>query len=222
MGDDSYDMDGFRFWKQGYWKTFLRDRPYHISALYVVDLARFRRVAAGDRLRGQYQSLSADPGSLANLDQDLPNNREFEIKPVKSSSHLLRSINFLDSFSCFSSSTLSLLSTVQFTLPIFTLDKTWLWCETWCSTDWLPQAKTIDLCSNPKTKEPKLDRARRQIPEWTVYDDEIAAFAAKISNEGKIGANVVSKEEVEKVPIVKSSDKGKVEEGTSSHQHDEL
>lgn len=76
MGDDSYDMDGFRFWKQGYWKELLRDKPYHISALYVIDLARFRRIAAGDRLRGHYQSLSADPNSLANLDQDLPNSRE--------------------------------------------------------------------------------------------------------------------------------------------------
>ncbi|VVC95428.1 unnamed protein product [Leptidea sinapis] len=44
------------------------------SALYVVDLKRFRRIAAGDRLRGQYQALSQDPNSLSNLDQDLPNN----------------------------------------------------------------------------------------------------------------------------------------------------
>lgn len=36
---------------------------------YVVDLVRFRRVAAGDRLRGQYQALSQDPNSLSNLDQ---------------------------------------------------------------------------------------------------------------------------------------------------------
>lgn len=44
------------------------------SALYVVDLKKFRQIAAGDRLRGQYQGLSQDPNSLANLDQDLPNN----------------------------------------------------------------------------------------------------------------------------------------------------
>jgi len=44
------------------------------SALYVVDLKRFRQIAAGDRLRGQYQGLSQDPNSLSNLDQDLPNN----------------------------------------------------------------------------------------------------------------------------------------------------
>lgn len=40
----------------------------------MVDLKRFRRIAAGDRLRGQYQALSQDPNSLSNLDQDLPNN----------------------------------------------------------------------------------------------------------------------------------------------------
>jgi len=40
----------------------------------VVDLKKFRQIAAGDRLRGQYQGLSQDPNSLSNLDQDLPNN----------------------------------------------------------------------------------------------------------------------------------------------------
>ena len=69
---------------------------------------------------------------------------------------------------------------VQWRLPIHTLDKTWLWCETWCSYSWLPQAKTIDLCSNPKTKEPKLDRARRQIPEWVELDNEVAALAERV------------------------------------------
>lgn len=67
--DSRTEMDGFRFWKQGYWRNHLQGRAYHISALYVVDLKRFRRIAAGDRLRGQYQALSQDPNSLANLDQ---------------------------------------------------------------------------------------------------------------------------------------------------------
>lgn len=31
------------------------------------------------------------------------------------------------------------------------------------------------------TKEPKLERARRQVPEWESYDKEVAAFAARIS-----------------------------------------
>ncbi|KAH1001727.1 hypothetical protein HUJ04_005706 [Dendroctonus ponderosae] len=72
--DSRREMDGFRFWKQGYWRNHLQGRKYHISALYVVDLKKFRRIAAGDRLRGQYQALSQDPNSLSNLDQDLPNN----------------------------------------------------------------------------------------------------------------------------------------------------
>jgi len=148
MGDDNEEMEGFRFWKTGYWKETLQDLPYHISALYVVDLARFRQVAAGDILRGHYQQLSADPNSLANLDQDLPNNLQREV-------------------------------------PIFSLPEDWLWCETWCSKDRLHRAKTIDLCQNPLTKEPKLSRAR-QIPEWDIYDREIAQFARKLADEGKI------------------------------------
>ena len=30
MGDDNEDMEGFRFWKTGYWQQFLRGRPYRI------------------------------------------------------------------------------------------------------------------------------------------------------------------------------------------------
>ncbi|KAI2000014.1 killer toxin resistant protein [Ophidiomyces ophidiicola] len=144
MCDSRAEIEGFRFWKQGYWKKFLEGLPYHISALYVVDLNRFRQIAAGDRLRGQYQALSADPNSLSNLDQDLPNH-------------------------------------MQHTIPIKSLPQDWLWCETWCSDDSLKTAKTIDLCNNPMTKEPKLDRARRQVPEWTAYDDEIAALGRKVA-----------------------------------------
>ncbi|KAK5248350.1 killer toxin resistant protein [Cryomyces antarcticus] len=33
MCDSRTEMEGFRFWKQGYWKNFLRGLPYHISAL---------------------------------------------------------------------------------------------------------------------------------------------------------------------------------------------
>ncbi|KAI8915909.1 hypothetical protein EDD86DRAFT_197169 [Gorgonomyces haynaldii] len=133
---DRTEMDGFRFWNQGYWKNHLQGRPYHISALYVVDLQRFRQLAAGDRLRAQYHRLSADPNSLANLDQDLPNNMIHEI-------------------------------------PIFSLPQEWLWCETWCSDESLKTAKTIDLCNNPLTKEPKLDRAKRILSEWTDLDNQV-------------------------------------------------
>lgn len=39
------------------------------SALYVVDLVKFRQTAAGDNLRVFYETLSKDPNSLSNLDQ---------------------------------------------------------------------------------------------------------------------------------------------------------
>lgn len=55
--DSRKDMEGFRFWKQGYWRNHLQGRKYHISAIYVVDLKKFRKIAAGDRLRGQYQVM---------------------------------------------------------------------------------------------------------------------------------------------------------------------
>ena len=160
MCDSRTSMEGFRFWKTGYWANFLRGRPYHISALYVVDLVKFREIAAGDRLRQQYHQLSADPGSLSNLDQDLPNH-------------------------------------MQHVLPIKSLPQEWLWCETWCDDESLAVARTIDLCNNPETKEPKLSRARRQVPEWTVYDDEIAAVLKDAE------------------PLIHAGDKGGVQRGES-------
>ncbi|XP_016329532.1 UDP-glucose:glycoprotein glucosyltransferase 1-like [Sinocyclocheilus anshuiensis] len=130
------EMDGYRFWKSGYWASHLAGRKYHISALYVVDLKKFRKIAAGDRLRGQYQGLSQDPNSLSNLDQDLPNNMIHQV-------------------------------------PIKSLPQEWLWCETWCDDASKKKAKTIDLCNNPQTKEPKLQAAVRIVAEWSDYDQEI-------------------------------------------------
>lgn len=103
--DSRKEMDGFRFWNSGYWRNHLQGRKYHISALYVVDLKRFRKVAAGDRLRGQYQALSQDPNSLSNLDQDLPNNmvsnamKAFKSFLIKDFKKLFKKLlKFLDSF----------------------------------------------------------------------------------------------------------------------------
>lgn len=183
MCDSRTEMEGFRFWKTGYWANFLRGKPYHISALYVVDLTRFRQLAAGDRLRQQYHSLSADPHSLSNLDQDLPNN-------------------------------------MQFNLEIKSLPQEWLWCETWCSDESLKDAKTIDLCNNPQTKEPKLDRARRQVPEWSAYDDEVAALARRVrggkADEAAEGAHVQEMEQV------KEKERQAKEEKEKERKRDEL
>lgn len=162
MCDSRKEIEGFRFWKKGYWKDFLKGKPYHISALYVIDLVAFRAQATGDRLRQQYHQLSADPGSLSNLDQDLPNHLQAQI-------------------------------------PIHSLSQEWLWCETWCSDESLKDAKTIDLCQNPMTKEPKLDRARRQLPEWNEYDAKIREFAksiATVDSEDEIGSIVVDVDSV--------------------------
>uniref|UniRef100_A0A671PG01 UDP-glucose:glycoprotein glucosyltransferase 2-like n=1 Tax=Sinocyclocheilus anshuiensis TaxID=1608454 RepID=A0A671PG01_9TELE len=92
--DSRKEMEGYRFWKTGYWASHLGQRKYHISALYVVDLKKFRKIAAGDRLRGQYQALSQDPNSLSNLDQDLPNNMIHQVK-------LECNVNCIDSVSQF-------------------------------------------------------------------------------------------------------------------------
>lgn len=67
------ETEPFRFWKSGYWKEHLNGRPYHISALFAIDLNRFREMSAGDWLRYYYSALVGDSSSLSNLDQDLPN-----------------------------------------------------------------------------------------------------------------------------------------------------
>ncbi|CAM9347814.1 unnamed protein product [Chrysoparadoxa australica] len=64
---------GYQFWRGGFWESHLAGKPYHVSALYVVDLMRFRKTFVGDSLRATYDRLSRDPASLSNLDQDLPN-----------------------------------------------------------------------------------------------------------------------------------------------------
>ncbi|XP_077946524.1 UDP-glucose:glycoprotein glucosyltransferase 2 isoform X7 [Gasterosteus aculeatus] len=144
--DSRGEMEGYRFWKSGYWNSHLGHRKYHISALYVVDLKKFRKIAAGDRLRGQYQALSQDPNSLSNLDQDLPNNMIHQV-------------------------------------AIKSLPQEWLWCETWCDDASKVSAKTIDLCNNPKTKEPKLTAAARIVPEWVEYDNEIKRLLRQVQEQ---------------------------------------
>ncbi|XP_034069258.1 UDP-glucose:glycoprotein glucosyltransferase 2 [Gymnodraco acuticeps] len=144
--DSRKEMEGYRFWKTGYWASHLGHRKYHISALYVVDLKKFRKIAAGDRLRGQYQALSQDPNSLSNLDQDLPNNMIHQV-------------------------------------AIKSLPQEWLWCETWCDETSKVSAKTIDLCNNPRTKEPKLTAAARIVPEWVEYDNEIKQLLRRVQGQ---------------------------------------
>lgn len=94
-------------------------------------------------MRVFYESLSKDPNSLSNLDQDLPNYAQHQV-------------------------------------PIFSLPQQWLWCESWCGNATKSQAKTIDLCNNPMTKEPKLEGARRIVAEWPQLDQEARDFTARV------------------------------------------
>ena len=150
---------GYQFWRKGFWNDHLQGKSYHISALYVVDLVRFRRMAAGDTLRAVYDQLSKDPNSLSNLDQDLPNY-------------------------------------VQHQLPIFSLPTEWLWCASWCSDESKENAKTIDLCNHPETKEPKLEMAKRIISghlfqeSWVELDDELSDIMLKIKKNQKNKKNL--------------------------------
>ena len=155
---------GFRFWDSGFWDSHLGEThnsaavPYHISALFVVDLNQFRAgngngPGVANIYRETYQQLTADPNSLSNLDQDLPN-------------YLQRQV------------------------PMHSLPEEWLWCESWCSNSSKAKAKTIDLCNNPLTKEPKLEQAKRiGGARWAAIDAELEAAlsggASKPSREEK-------------------------------------
>ncbi|EPQ15921.1 UDP-glucose:glycoprotein glucosyltransferase 1 [Myotis brandtii] len=68
-------------------------------------------------------------------------------------------------------------------VPIKSLPQEWLWCETWCDDTSKKRAKTIDLCNNPMTKEPKLEAAVRIVPEWQDYDQEVKQLQIRFQEE---------------------------------------
>ena len=177
--DNNKEMDGYRFWNQGFWKDHLRGKAYHISALYVVDLAKFRQTAAGDNLRVFYETLSKDPGSLSNLDQDLPNYAQHQV-------------------------------------PIFSLPQEWLWCESWCGNATKGRAKTIDLCNNPMTKEPKLQGARRIVAEWPALDEEARRLTARVLGEEPDSSKVLGLESESESSKVTENGSSKISNNDSS------
>ena len=104
----------------------------------------------------------------------------------------------------------------QHTVPIFSLPQEWLWCESWCGNATKARAKTIDLCNNPMTKEPKLQGAKRIVPEWVDFDAEARHFTARI-----LGENV--EEIAEATPPSSESDAPKPDhEDSSQDAKDEL
>ncbi|XP_011797113.1 PREDICTED: UDP-glucose:glycoprotein glucosyltransferase 1 [Colobus angolensis palliatus] len=125
--DSRREMDGYRFWKSGYWASHLAGRKYHIR-YYTCVLFLFSFLTK----------------------QDLPNNMIHQV-------------------------------------PIKSLPQEWLWCETWCDDASKKRAKTIDLCNNPMTKEPKLEAAVRIVPEWQDYDQEIKQLQLRFQKEKETG-----------------------------------
>lgn len=80
-------------------------------------------------------------------------------------------------------------------MPIRSLPEEWLWCEAWCGNASLVNAKTIDLCNNPLTKEPKLEQARRIGGErWLALDSQMEVIMAKAAEEASAGLTAAKDE----------------------------
>ncbi|KAG6918623.1 hypothetical protein DXG01_013034 [Tephrocybe rancida] len=189
MGDDNTDMEGFRFWKTGYWKEFLQGRPYHISALYVIDLVRFRQVIGGRR-KPYIQPLARRTNTIpriyyeGNINNCLltPTHWQIWIK--------IYQITYNEKFP--SSRWAKIGSGVKLGAA---------------KIGYIERKQSISVkirsrqvhCRNINTaklliilqKEPKLVRAR-QIPEWEEYDHEIAQFARQLAEAGVIHSGLAT------------------------------
>jgi len=67
------EMSSFQPSKANFWKDFLKNRTYHISSLFIVDLPKFRKLAIGEMIRYLYQEMSFDPWTFGQLENDIPN-----------------------------------------------------------------------------------------------------------------------------------------------------
>uniref|UniRef100_A0A8C9L7M4 UDP-glucose glycoprotein glucosyltransferase 1 n=1 Tax=Pavo cristatus TaxID=9049 RepID=A0A8C9L7M4_PAVCR len=145
--DSRREMDGYRFWKSGYWMAI------HLlweKALYFQKLQNFSVLRGGIAVHHLPCTVETATQSYSSL-QDLPNNMIHQV-------------------------------------PIKSLPQEWLWCETWCDDSSKKRAKTIDLCNNPMTKEPKLQAAMRIVPEWQDYDQEIKQLHNLFQKEKETGS----------------------------------
>lgn len=117
--------------------------------------------------------LLQDPNSLSNLDQDLPNFAQHDI-PIHSlpAEWLWCETWYVPEIG--SPVPRLLRSTIGTNLCLLLAQS---FCR--CGSESRPQAKTIDLCNNPKTKEPKLASARRIVAEWPNLNDEVNEFTRR-------------------------------------------
>ncbi|KAL9710152.1 killer toxin resistant protein [Leucoagaricus gongylophorus] len=147
-----------------------------------------------DLLRGQYQHLSADPHSLANLDQDLPNNLQRQV-PIFS---LHEDWLWCETWCTFwkalvlYSRTHSDRSGNQVAKIACTAQRPSTYVKILLQSVSFPSSTPGHSCSDERIqKEPKLSRAR-QIPEWEEYDAEIAYFSRELAQEGKIHSRLAT------------------------------
>ncbi len=84
--DANKETFNLRFWNKQSWTRALKGKPYHISALFIADLAKIRERNIGGFYRSMYNNMAPDPNNLANLDQDLPNYVQHDV-PIYSLSH---------------------------------------------------------------------------------------------------------------------------------------
>lgn len=138
-------MDGFRFWKHGYWATHLAGRKYHISALYVVDLVKFRCVEIFFCLF--YYSIFLD--KLLPVIVFVVNTKglvRIQIRwriwtRIYQTIWSIRSVESLEKFILIG----WIFLPFHLQVRIHSLPQEWLWCETWCDDASKAKAKTIDL-----------------------------------------------------------------------------
>ena len=146
----------------------------------MVDVAAFS--VYGDAIRGAFRGMGPDPNSLANLDQDLPNYLHaagrVPLASLPDDWLYVRLSGDLAQWSWFcydlqedgtSSPTLQKSAATVLVRPRSSRHRRY--CEAWCHPRAKANAKSIDMCQNPRTKEYKLDMAKRIAdPLWTKLD----------------------------------------------------
>jgi len=123
-------------------------------------------MGAGDIIRASYQQLSRDKNSLSNLDQDLPNYLQSQVRIFSLPQEWLWCETWCDDESKSRAKTIDLVC----------LHPSWCQGTPPLSSPVLPPSQ----CNNPLTKTPKLENAVRIVPEWRALDEEARAVEQQL------------------------------------------